>query len=379
MRRIHQRVEERPAARAGQRPGTASGRGGVGWCGLVILLMLGLLLAAATTGGPAQDAAPEPAEKPAAKQRVRIALIAKSQNNLVFQAAYRGALHASATLAEEYGVAVEVLWESPRVEDAEAQARRLRRVIERQPAVDGIAISAIAPGVVTPLIDRAVEQGIAVVTFDGDAPSSKRLAYFGEDNVELGRIATRRLCEAIGGEGTIAILIANMDGQNAKDRIEGMRAALRSYPDIELWSGVTDGLVTHDESFHAGRATMRRTHLDAPQIEGWVLLSAFPLFGEDGLKWVERLSPKRRPTIVAVDALPPQLPYLRRGQVEALVAQDCFGWGFESVRLLLDRIVRDKTPSSPRVVAEISVLDDAADAQRWQEKWDDWLRRRPGR
>jgi ribose transport system substrate-binding protein len=339
----------------------------------IVVIVAGAVLAGDGPKGLAQPASN--GDDVAATGTVRLAVVAKAQNNLVFQAAYRGALHAAATLADDYGVTVEILWESPRIEDAQAQADRFRRLIDGNDPPDGVAISVISPEVMTPLIDQAVAAGIPVVTFDGDAPDSDRMAYYGEDNVALGRTTTRLLCEEMGSRGVVAVMIANVLGQNAQDRLAGMREALEAYPEIELWDG---GLVKHEESFHAGRARMREVQLNHPEIRGWVLLSAFPLFGEDGLDWMAELPPDERPRIAAVDALPPQLPYLERGQVDALVAQDCFGWGVESVRLLLDRVVRERLPASDRVKAEIDVLDAPVDAERWRRQWDRWLRRRPG-
>jgi ribose transport system substrate-binding protein len=309
------------------------------------------------------------------RETVRIALVAKAQNNLVFQAAYRGALHAATTLEDEYDAAIELRWRTPRVEDARAQARQFERVTTGPDAVDGVAVSVVSPGVMKPLIDNAVQRGIPLVTFDGDAPASKRFAYYGEDNRALGRVATRRLCGAVGKSGTIAVLMANTQGENAKQRLAGMRAALSKFPNISLFR---DGPVTHAASFHAGRARMREVQSRHPEIVGWVLLSAFPLFSEGGLDWRAELAPDRRPAIVAVDALPPQLRYLERGAVEALISQNCFAWGYESVRLLLEKLVRGAEPESPRVASESEVLETPADARRWRRRWDRWLRRRPG-
>jgi len=342
----------------------------------LLAVCIGACVAAFSIAASLQPTDGAPDAQARQRETLRIGVIAKSQNNLVFQAAHRGALHAGATLGPDYGVEVEIVWRTPRVENADEQADLFRGVTTGEDAVDAVAISVVSPEIMTPLIDDAVSRGVPVVTFDGDAPESARFAYYGEDNREIGRIATRLLCERIGGAGTLAVMIANTKGQNAQDRLEGMRDALRSFPDVSLWEG---GLVKHAENFHAGRARMREVHLGSPEIDAWVLLSSFPLFSEGGLKWTADLPPERRPAIVGVDALPPQLPYLKRGDVDALVAQDCFAWGYESVRLLLDALARKQRPDSPRVPAEVEVLDEPVDAERWVRRWDRWLRRRPGR
>ena len=49
-------------------------------------------------------------------------------------------------------------------------------------------------------------------------------------------------------------------------------------------------------------------------------------------------------------ALPAQLPYLKSGHVQLLLAQDCYGWGHKSVELLLEKIVNKKDPPDVRVI-----------------------------
>ena len=54
--------------------------------------------------------------------------------------------------------------------------------------VDGIAISALNGDFLTDTINRAIDAGIPVVTWDSDAPKSKRLAFYGVDDFASGRI-----------------------------------------------------------------------------------------------------------------------------------------------------------------------------------------------
>jgi ribose transport system substrate-binding protein len=54
--------------------------------------------------------------------------------------------------------------------------------------------------------------------------------------------------------------------------------------------------------------------------------------------------------VVSVDALPAQIPYVQQGYVEALYAQDCYGWGHKSVEILLEKIVNGKDPESKRII-----------------------------
>ena len=76
-------------------------------------------------------------------------------------------------LAAKMGVQVDVQWRTPNNEDAQQQAK----FIEEPTAsgVDGIAVSCSDAKVLTAAINAAVDKGVEVVTFDSDAPDSKRL------------------------------------------------------------------------------------------------------------------------------------------------------------------------------------------------------------
>jgi ribose transport system substrate-binding protein len=58
--------------------------------------------------------------------------------------------------------------------------------------VDGIAISCLNGDFLTETINRAMDAGIPVVTWDADAPNSKRIAFYGVDDKAGGRIWARK-------------------------------------------------------------------------------------------------------------------------------------------------------------------------------------------
>ena len=70
-----------------------------------------------------------------------------------------------------------MLWNAPTSADQLKQKEILELYITQR--VDGIAISALNGDFLTDTINRAVDSGIPVVTWDSDAPKSKRLAFCG--------------------------------------------------------------------------------------------------------------------------------------------------------------------------------------------------------
>jgi ABC-type sugar transport system substrate-binding protein len=74
-----------------------------------------------------------------------------------------------------------------------------------------------------------------------------------------------------------------------------------------------------------------------------------------------------------MDALPAELPYLTKGVVQKLFAQQTYRWGWRSVELLADKTVLGKNPSNPLDYSPLPPVtkDDVAE---YQEKWKQWLR-----
>src|SRR4051794_27861629 len=166
---------------------------------LVITVMM-----AACGGG--DKAAPGGANT-AANRGLKIAMIAKSSTNPVFLSARTGAEAAAKELSQRHGVDVEVVWMTPPTEDGQVQAQRIAQAVNE--GATAILISCSDAGKVTGAINDAVGRGVPVMTFDSDAPESKRFAFYGVDDVKTGVSVMDELAKQMGGKGEVAILAGN--------------------------------------------------------------------------------------------------------------------------------------------------------------------------
>ena len=313
----------------------------------------------------APGAAPGSAPAAPAPRTITIGLVAKSQGNAVFQAAHAGALAAARELGPARGVEVVIDWQTPPEEDPQKQAQAIEQLARA--GVAGIAVSCSDANTLTSAIDKAVELGSQVMTFDSDAPRSRRFCFFGTDDITCGEAVMRELAGALGGQGTIAILAGNAAAPNLQARVEGVQRELARHPGIRL---LDDGIYYHPETPEQAAETMRRAQSTHPEIDGWALVGGWPLYTRVDLGWEPG-----RPRIVSVDALPAQLPYLSSGHVEVLLAQDCFGWGHRAVSVLLDKILDGRDPAGgPRLIDPLTRVT-ADDVPAWTAKWEGWLAR----
>src|SRR5687768_13092196 len=106
-----------------------------------------------------------------ARRDLKIVMIAKSSANFLFLSARQGAEDAARALSRKHGLTVEVVWLTPPKEDAAAQATNVAQAVRL--GAHAILIACSDAGVVTPALNEAVAKGLAVMTFDADAPASK--------------------------------------------------------------------------------------------------------------------------------------------------------------------------------------------------------------
>jgi ribose transport system substrate-binding protein len=305
----------------------------------------------------------------AGKKTITIGVIAKSESNPVFQAAKTGAEDAgkelTTALAPE-GVEVKIVWRTPVSEDAPTQAQYLEQLVSQ--GVDGIAISCTNGDLLTPPIDEAVSKGVVVVTFDSDAPRSKRLAYYGIDDVAAGKAVMRELAKAMGDTGgPVAILGGNQTAPNLQARIRGVREGLDALKD----KGFTlKNTYYHKETAVDGAAAVQQAQTANPDIAGWAMVGGWPLFTQNALDGVAD-----KAKVVSVDTLPEQLDYVRKGQVQALIGQDCYAWGHESVKILVDKIHRKKDPAATVIHFDLAVVT-KDNVEQYAGLWEKWLGRK---
>jgi len=280
------------------------------------------LFATACGGG-----SPAPANQAAAPRGLKIALIAKASTNPVFLSARTGAEAAAKELTAKHNVPVEIAWLTPPGEDGQVQAQRIAQAVNE--GANAILISCSDAGKVTGAINDAVARGVEVMTFDSDAPLSKRFAFYGVDDIKTGQSVMVELAKQMGESGSIAILAGNQNAPNLRNRVEGVKQEAAKYPKIKIVD-----TFYHIETPQDAAAEVVRVQNAYPQIQGWAMIGGWPLFTPTLLT---DLDPKKV-KIVAVDGLPAELAYVEKGLAPVLLAQPTYNWGYISVQKIFDKV-----------------------------------------
>jgi ribose transport system substrate-binding protein len=310
------------------------------------IVIAAVLAAAAACGGGNQPNATTTA--PPAK--LRFAIIPKALDIPVFNYARTGAEQAATRFGD-----VEVLWNAPASADQLKQKEILESYITQR--VDGIAISALNGDFLTETINRAVDAGIPVTTWDSDAPKSKRIVFYGVDDAASGRIMGEQTIKLLNGKGKVAI-ITSLGAANLQSRLEGVREALAVAPGIQIVEtyDIKEDVIRCAEII----ATGTRRY---PDLAAWISVGGWPVFTRNALAAIEPGKTK----VISFDTISPALDLLRENRVQVLLGQKYFGWGSESVRLLRE-IKNGQRPATPIIDSGVDIVT-RENVDAYEQQW----------
>lgn len=209
--------------------------------------------------------------------------------------------------AERLGVSID--FAGPENIDIEAQNNILQQIAAKKPA--GILFMPFGEGH-NELINQVLADGVPLVTIDGDAPNSDRIAYAGTDWYELGVAQAKTMAKLLDGKGEI-MLSAIIPNDNTRKAREGIEAALADYPDIKLLG------LQNDKGDVAEAARLTAAALQAnPEISGFICIDT----AAAGIaRAVSEAGMEGEVKIVAVNDTPDVIEAVKAGTIQATVVQ----------------------------------------------------------
>ena len=250
-------------------------------------------------------------------------------------------------------------WRTPPTEDAQVQAQRIAQAVNE--GDDAIVVSCSDATKLTGAINDAAARGVQVMTFDSDAPQSKRFAFYGVDDVASGEQVMSELAKQLGGKGKVAILAGNQNAPNLRKRADGVKKEAAKYPGITIVD-----TFYHIETPQDAAAEVVRVMNAYPDITGWAMIGGWPLFTKSLLTDLDPNKVK----VVAVDCLPAELPYIEKGIAPVLLAQPTYKWGYVSVEKVIDKIFLKK--DVPTITRMELVRVSKENLGTWARQLKDW-------
>jgi len=279
-------------------------------------------------------------------KKILIGFIGRNQYNSVFSATFSGAHLAAKELSAKHNVNITIDQYSPDLDNAEEQAEIIQKLC--QLGVDAIIISCSNPKILTPVINKAVSQGIVVICFESDAPASNRLAYFGTGDLNAGKTLVSELAQIKNGICNMGILAGNRNTLSTQHRIQGIIEQLKDYPSMKL---AQNGIIYAEETPEISYESLNKAQRNNPNIDAWILLNSLPLLTKKPLN-----IGKPGIDILACEASVKELDYIRNNEVKTILIVNYYQIGYRIVESIINKILFNNEPISKTMVESFTLV-----------------------
>lgn len=231
---------------------------------------------------------------------------------------------------------------------AAAQRRELDDLVAR--GVSGIAVSVDDAAHATEELNKVASKAVLFTT-DSDAPQSKRVAYIGTDNVAAGRQAGQEILKALPNGGKIMLFVGTMDADNARERVQGIREALKGSK-VEIIDVRTD-----QADFTKAKSNAEDTLAKYPDI---ALMSGLWSYDTPEIyDAVKNAGKCGKVKIVGFDEDARTLRGISEGCVQSTIVQQPFEFGYLSMINMIKYINGDKSwlPADGKIIVPTRVID----------------------
>jgi ribose transport system substrate-binding protein len=244
--------------------------------------------------------------------------------------------------------------------EMETQSRHVRDLLAK--GVDGIAISPNNPQAQAALLNEAAEKTV-LITFDSDAPESKRRLFVGTDDYAAGGFAAEEVRDVLPDGGAIIISVGSLETVNGRDRRQGLIDTLLGRPfdrartadpvDAQLKGAKYSIAATVLDGADVAKgktliAAAIKAHPEAKCIVGLWSYSAGVALG--GIEQSGKSPGQIK--VIAFDESPETQAGIEAGSVQASIVQDQYRIGYEAVRILASTVrgLEQGGPLGPRLI-----------------------------
>jgi ribose transport system substrate-binding protein len=276
---------------------------------------------------------------------------------------WRPLLRGAQDCADNSNVELTIIKSKP---TADAQTQHVRDLLDS--GIDGIAISPNDASAQQAILDEAAGK-VPVVTFDTDAPSTKRRRFVSIDNYAAGRICASEMREALPAGGPILISVGSVTMEHGRQRRQGViddflergfdrdRApdpldAVLKGPKFSVVYTATDGgdPATAVQAIAAGL----KAH---PEVKG--VIGLFSYSAPAALQAIKQVGRFDQIKIVGFDQSDQTQAALEAGTIHSSILQDSYRCGYETIEVLANEargIAPGPAERSPILYVGINVL-----------------------
>jgi len=226
-------------------------------------------------------------------------------------------------LAKQYDIKVTI--DGPEDTSEEPYIKAVNDAIDRR--VAGMMVIGWGEGKIVEAVNRAVDEGIPVVSIDCDIPGSRRLAHVGTDWFRMGWAMADKMAALIGDEGKV-LMIGMLSLPNMQAGYRGFKERMAGCPDIRLIGPVDDMNIGYEKPREIVSDCLKK-HPDLRGVVGFD--------GNSGPGAAQALLQENhfgQVHLICVDADRPHRDFVQQGVIDAAFGQKREVFTFHAFQLL---------------------------------------------
>jgi ABC-type sugar transport system substrate-binding protein len=262
------------------------------------------------------------------------------ENNPFWVPVKQGALDAAKELAP-YNCTVEWIVPPGDQHTADVFGQAIETAIVQE--YDAIATIAGDSGIV-PFINKAVERGIPVATFNVETTTENdRLFFVGADLYKQGVRAGEVMAEELGGEGKVAVMTGFFAVEGHEQRRLGFLDALEEKgPDIEV-VGEVETLDKNDTAYNQTVDFLNAV----PDLDGLFVAAGGQIGAGNALKDAGKVD---QVTMICYDYIPETMEMVKEGVITGTIGQNPYAQGHDPAIRLYNYLVGGVVPPAGRLL-----------------------------
>jgi ribose transport system substrate-binding protein len=275
-----------------------------------------------------------------------------------FNSVLLGAQQKAKELEEETGAKISVELAGPAAVDPAEQIAIFNSLVTK--GVDGIGVAPVDAEAIVPAVKNANNADIPVVAYNlAIADPSVVISSILTDTLESGRQAGRYMCEQLGEGAGGTTFISETDAGNPvlEQRWQGYKEGVNEKcPDVDFQEEIIGCEPAPAES------VVRSAVVKNPDLVGYYMdtqCTAIPTVSA-----LEKENQLDKP-VVAYDATPAELKFLKEDKVDALVAQKGLEQGALTIEYLYNHINGEEVPEETITGAVLMTRDNLDETEQW--------------
>ena len=230
----------------------------------------------------------------------------------------------------------------------ERQIRDIEYFIENK--VDLLIVSPNEADPITPVVEKAFQNGIPAIIVDRKTSSSMYTAYIGANNYEIGKLAGTYIAELLDGNGSILEIWGLRGSSPAIDRHRGFSEVLSKYPGIKI-----TGEISGKWELDTAKSQLRKAFPSLPRFD--LVFAHNDIMAYGAYTVCKEFGHQNEIKFVGIDALPGPRAGIQFVDDGILTASFLYPTGGEEAIRIASQILNDQ-PYEKENTLHSTVVDD---------------------